>query len=492
MSGRSRGEVENLQIDVKALMAQAQEFRLAVGARLVFCDGTPDIIAYPENRQGWGAAVPAPDHRQPARERRPTAFLYLDDLLAHCRTCCWSSCPEKTRMRCRNCSAAFREQAGRLWLAAPCFYTWPTTGAGSPGSMALAAKAGVPLLAVNDALYHRPTQRDLQDILTCIREGTTIERAGRLLHANAERHLKPAREMARLFRDCPAGDRRDAASSGARGFLARRTAIRISRRADSARLDAAGLAGGADLAAAPPCAIRRRVPSKIVDTDLQGTGADREARLRALFPDHPRHRAVRAQERGILCQGRGSAANSAVCYALGITVGRSGASTTCCSPASSPRSASEPPDIDVDFEHERREEVIQYIYERYGRHRAGIAATVIHYRRKSAIREVGKALGLTEDVTARIAGTVWGSWSRDTLPDKRIRRGRARSGQSDDRARGRLRRRGCSAFRAICRSMSAASCWRAGGSTRWCRSAMRRWRTAPSSNGTRTTSTRSA
>jgi error-prone DNA polymerase len=116
-----------------------------------------------------------------------------------------------------------------------------------------------------------------------------------------------------------------------------------------------------------------------------------------------------ARARGILCQGRGSAANSAVCFVLGITS---------VDPAEQELlferfislDRDEPPDIDVDFEHERREEVIQHIYEKYGRHRAGLCATVIHYRPRSAIREVGKAMGLSEDVTAALAKTVWGSW----------------------------------------------------------------------------------
>ncbi|MGH6786479.1 MAG: error-prone DNA polymerase, partial [Novosphingobium sp.] len=121
----------------------------------------------------------------------------------------------------------------------------------------------------------------------------------------------------------------------------------------------------------------------------------------------------------ILCQGRGSAANSLVCYFLGVTPIDPVQEKLLFSRFLS-EERDEPPDIDVDFEHERREEVIQYIYRRYGRDRAGIAATVIHYRQRSAIREVGKALGLTEDVTARLAGTIWGSWSGAELPETRL------------------------------------------------------------------------
>ncbi len=126
-----------------------------------------------------------------------------------------------------------------------------------------------------------------------------------------------------------------------------------------------------------------------------------------------------AEDKGILCQGRGSAANSAVCFVLGITsVDPNEHDLLFARFISEERR--EPPDIDVDFEHERREEIIQHIYAKYGRHRAGIAATVITYRPRSAIREVGKALGLTEDVTARLASTQWGSWGTD-IRDQHIR-----------------------------------------------------------------------
>ncbi len=123
-------------------------------------------------------------------------------------------------------------------------------------------------------------------------------------------------------------------------------------------------------------------------------------------------------EKKILCQGRGSAANSAVCFCLGITEVNPNESKLLFARFIS-ANRGEPPDIDVDFEHERREEVIQYIYRRYGRHRAAICATVIHYRSRRAIREVGKVLGLTEDVTSALAKTVWGYG--DGLPDDHIR-----------------------------------------------------------------------
>ncbi len=155
------------------------------------------------------------------------------------------------------------------------------------------------------------------------------------------------------------------------------------------------------------------VPSKVQkQLDAKELDPDRKARLRPLFPDHPRYRRFRRKPAAFSARAaaRPPIPPSATCSASRRSIRPR---TTCCSPASSRRNAREPPDIDVDFEHERREEVIQYIYERYGRERAGIAATVIRYRPRSAIRDVGKALGLTEDVTARLAGTQWGSWGSE-------------------------------------------------------------------------------
>ena len=151
------------------------------------------------------------------------------------------------------------------------------------------------------------------------------------------------------------------------------------------------------------------VPQDVQKTLREGIRADRGSRIHAPFFLTVHDVVKYAKDVGILCQGRGSAANSAVCFCLGITAVNPTETKLLFARFVSAKRG-EPPDIDVDFEHERREEVIQHIYERYGRHRAAICATVIHYRPRSAIREVGKVLGLTEDVTGALAGTVWGSW----------------------------------------------------------------------------------
>ncbi|HQU68105.1 MAG TPA: error-prone DNA polymerase [Albidovulum sp.] len=263
------------------------------------------------------------------------------------------------------------------------------------------------ILATNDVHYHTPERRPLQDVMTCIREKTTIHKAGFLLDANAERHLKSPAEMCRLFADWP-------------------HAIRATRDvADACAFSLDELAYHYPLETVPPGetaqsqlekltweGAKRRYPGGL--SDKVHTLLTKELGIIALkkIPQYflTIHEIVLyARSLGILCQGRGSAANSAVCFVLGITS---------VDPAEQEllferfisMDRDEPPDIDVDFEHERREEVIQHIYEKYGRHRAGLCATVIHYRPRSAIREVGKAMGLSEDVTAVLAKTVWGSW----------------------------------------------------------------------------------
>jgi error-prone DNA polymerase len=257
----------------------------------------------------------------------------------------------------------------------------------------------------------------LQDVLTCIREKTTIDAIGRRLEANAERHLKPAHEMARLFHDVPE---------------AIAETMRFAGRIDFS-LDQLGYQYP-DEPVPPGKTAQRHLE------DLTWAGAHKKFPIR-ISPKtkkvlHKELRLIRrlkyahyfltvhdivhyARSQSILCQGRGSAANSAVCYVLGVT-SVDPTKVDLLFERFISKERLEPPDIDVDFEHSRREEVMQYVYRRYGRHRAAIIATVIHYRPRSAIRDVGKALGLTEDVTAALADTVWGSWGTG-LNDMQVR-----------------------------------------------------------------------
>ena len=277
---------------------------------------------------------------------------------------------------------------------------------------ALARDNGLGLLATNDVLYHAPDRRPLQDVMTAIRLKTTVAAAGLALEPNAERHLKPPAEMVGLFERWP-------------------HAIAAAREvADACDFNLAELRYEYPEEIYPDGQIPQQylesetwkgadwrypggVPEGVRDTLHREFALIEKLDLARYFltikdiVDY-----ARGVDPPILCQGRGSAANSAVCYCIGITS---------VDPAKHQllfdrfisEERKEPPDIDVDFEHERREEVIQYIYAKYGRHRAGLCATVIHYRPRMAIREVGKAMGLSEDVTSALARTVWGGWGTE-------------------------------------------------------------------------------
>jgi error-prone DNA polymerase len=282
---------------------------------------------------------------------------------------------------------------------------------------AVANAARAILLATNDAQYHVSDRRKLHDVLACIRSGFRIDEAGWRLRAHGERHLKPPTEMARLFARHP-------------GAIAAGLAIveRCRFDLDMLRYDypdeavPPGETPHSHLAALTWAGAARRWPEGM--TDRLRAQIAHELALIDQLGYAPYFLTVHdivafARSRGILCQGRGSAANSAVCFVLGITAVDPTQSDLLFERFVS-AARDEPPDIDVDFEHERREEVIQYIYARYGRERAGLAATVIRYRPKSAIRDVGKALGLSADLVARLASTVWG-WGRDGLDTAQIR-----------------------------------------------------------------------
>jgi len=396
--------------------------RLVVGARLAFADGTPDILVYPQDRAAYGRLTRLLTHAS-TREgaKAGGALLDIEDLLAHQEGLCLAlTPPARPDDALRPVLDRLADVVGdRLWLAAAMTYG-PADGRRLDHLAEMARRTGARLLACNDVLYHTPERRPLQDVMTCIREHTTLAAAGGVLQPNAERCLKTPREMARLFRDHPQA-------------IAETQAI-----VERCTFDLSELRYEYPDEPVPPGKTAQRhledlalagaewrypdgVPDKVKAALAKEFSFIREREDKS-YANYflTVHDVVKyARGKGILCQGRGSAANSVVCFCLGVT---------CVDPMeidllferfiSGHRN--EPPDIDVDFEHERREEVIQYIYERYGRHRAAICATVIHYRPRSAIREVGKALGLTEDVTAALARTVWGSWGTD-MPVDQIR-----------------------------------------------------------------------
>jgi error-prone DNA polymerase len=272
---------------------------------------------------------------------------------------------------------------------------------------ALAKANGLTLLATNDVHYHAPERRPLQDVMTAIRHKTTVAAAGHLLHANAERHLKSPAEMAKLFAQWP-----HAIVASREVADACRFSLDELKYEYPKRTYPGGMTSQEYLEQQTWEGTKWRYPKGLPEKVRKAL--EYELALIGKLELAPYFLTIkeivdfaRSREPPILCQGRGSAANSAVCFCLGITS---------VDPAEHQllfdrflsEERSEPPDIDVDFEHERREEVIQHIYQEYGRQHAGLCATVIHYRPRMAIREVGKAMGLSEDVTSSLARTVWG------------------------------------------------------------------------------------
>jgi error-prone DNA polymerase len=281
----------------------------------------------------------------------------------------------------------------------------------------LAARTGIPLVATGGVLYHAPHRRPLQDVLTCIREKCTIAEAGLRLEANAERHIKSAKDMARLFKGHEEALRRSVEIADACSFSLDELKYEYpdepvpEGKTPQSHLEDLTWAGAA-------WRFPDGIPAKVGDTLRKELALIEELDYAPYFLTV--HDIVHfARSQNILCQGRGSAANSAVCYCLAITNVDPTEIDLLFERFVSPE-RKEPPDIDVDFEHERREEVIQYIYARYGRDRAGLAATVICYRGRLAVREVGKALGLSEDTVAALATTIWGL-SNSGLPDEYVR-----------------------------------------------------------------------
>ena len=386
----------------------APDFRYVVGVRLCFTDDTPDIIAYPSDREAYGRLCALLSRgnlkTESAKGSCQLNFADLTDfiegqlLILHI--------DEKRLDHSRAVlDQLVRLAPGRVWLAAAA--TFKGTDRARLNRLArMAVDAGVSMIAVNDVLYHEPNRKIVQDVVTCIREHLTLETVGLRLEQNAERHLKPLSEMARLFAEHPDALRQT-------GVLLERITFSLDQLRYNYPTETIGNGETAQetLERLTWAGAEERYPSGI-PTEVKRT-VWKELCLIAYkgyasyfltvqdIVHHARHNLR------ILCQGRGSAANSAVCYCLGITaVNPDGAKLVFGRFLSTERD--EPPDIDVDFEHERREEVMQYIYEKYGGEHTGLTATVISYRSKSAIRETAKVFGISDDTIAALNQLHWG------------------------------------------------------------------------------------
>jgi len=402
--------------------AKVEKLAYHPGCRLVFGDGTPDILAYPRSRAGWGhlCRMLTQANLRDETEKGAT-LLQREDLLEWGDLMSLAVLPDLAAGAEDGLAllGQLKDRFGRALRlgVSPCY-------AGNDRfrieqAAAFAQSTGIPLMATNDVLYHTAERRPLQDVLTAIRLNTPVAEVGLELSANAERHLKPPLEMARLFRRHPqalaetllfAEELTFSLSDLQYNYPDEPTESGLGPQAELERLAREGAA--------------RRYPSgvphsviKRIEEELALIERLNYARYFLTVYDIVKY----ARSQDILCQGRGSAANSIVCFCIGITeVGPDRIDTLFERFISEERN--EPPDIDVDFEHEKRETVIQYIYEKYSSKRTALAAAVISYRGRSALREVSKAMGLSEDVRASLSGSIWG-WSTSEVGEKEARAG---------------------------------------------------------------------
>ncbi len=392
--------------------AKAAGVRLIVGCRLELTDGSA-ILVYPMDRPAYArlCRLLSLGKRRGGKAR---CLLGWEDLEAYAEGLIAILVPDHaddvTRRRLERLRAVFAAEA-HLALT---LQRRPRDQMRLHELSMMAADAGVKTVVTNDVLFHHPDRRILQDVLTCIREGCTIDSLGFRRERSADRHLKPAREMHRLFHRHPEALARSLEIADRCRFSLDELAYQYPHEA--------GLPG-----LTPQQALERltwqgaagRYPEGLPDKVRKLL--EHELRLIADLGYAPYfltvHSIVRfARSREILCQGRGSAANSAVCFVLGVTSIDPERSDLLFERFIS-QERKEPPDIDVDFEHERREIVMQWIFETYGRNHAALCSTVIRYRSRGALRDVGKALGLSEDLIRSLSSQVW-SYSSDGVEDR--------------------------------------------------------------------------
>jgi len=398
-------DVNSLAGIVRAhIAARDHGIRLVVGARLRPVDG-PDLIAHPLDRAGYESLSVLLSEAN-MRGSKAAPVLYVADLAR------LSTGVAVLVMPPLHPQLDYQAQLGQIkqlvkgpLYAGAVLYRDGADEARIDLLAEMAHKTGLRLTAVADALYHAAERRPLADVLTCIREKQLLDRAGHLLSRNAERHLISPDEAMRRWRHWP-----DAMAAAAQLASQCRFSMADLSYEYPNEVSPGSRNAMQELEYQTWNGARDRYPDGI--PDKVEAYLVRELALIAKLGFAPYFLTVFdmvrfARGRGILCQGRGSAANSAVCYCLGITAVDPDRSQPLFERFIS-EARGEPPDIDVDFEHERREEVIQHIYAKYGRMRAGLAASVITYRRRSALREVAKVFGLSRDVQAALSGEVWG------------------------------------------------------------------------------------
>ncbi|QPM91242.1 error-prone DNA polymerase [Pseudooceanicola algae] len=397
--------------------------RLLPAARLVLTCGT-EVTALPEHRAGWARLCRL---LSLGRQRAPKGecHLGLEDLLAPDAVAGLRLVLHPPRVRAGQrgagawlprARALTRRLGGQMHLVL-------TPGYDGDDRVRLAAQAGLarqlglPVIATAAPLMHDSRRRRMADVLAAIRLGTTVAELGTEAQVNAENRLRSGAELRAIFRDHPGAVEATAALADNLRFSLDELRYEYPSEVAPGETPAGRLArlAGEGLRWRYPHGAPEKVRAMLThELDLIGR-----------LGYEPYFLTVNdivefARSQGILCQGRGSAANSVVCYCLGVTSVSPEIGTMVFERFVS-EARDEPPDIDVDFEHERREEIIQWIYQRYGRHRAGLCATVIHYRGKRAIREVGAALGLSRDTLAALASQLWGHGGAASFAPDRLR-----------------------------------------------------------------------
>ena len=389
--------------------AKKMGIRIIPACRLDLMDA-PALLAFPTNVEAY-ARISALLTLGNLRTEKGKCVLYKSDLLSHAKGSKFIVVPPSSLNESFDFDQSFKKQVKEyrevfgndLYIAASRTYNGDDSKY-LHRIFQLATQLQMPMVATNDVHYHDPQRRELQDVVTCVREKCTIYNAGFRLYPNAERHLKDNEEMLRLFRQYPDAIHHTQEIAEACQFSLDELNYQYPK-----EITSDGRTAQQELAFLTWQGAKEHfgesVPEKIQSTIEYELAFIEQMNYAPYFLtvyDIVRY----AREKGILCQGRGSAANSTVCYCLGITsVDPSKFDLLFERFISSARN--EPPDIDVDFEHERREEVMQYIYNKYGRDRAAIVATVTQQHHKGAIRDVGKAMGLSLDTVSRLSGLIW-------------------------------------------------------------------------------------
>jgi len=389
--------------------AREKDISIIPACRLDLLDG-PSLLTYPTDREAYGR-LSALLTLGNMRAEKGSCHLSRADVYAHSTGMIFTAVMPGILNRHFSFEdnfiaaiAEYREALGnQLYLGATRSYL------GNDDKLIfrisqLSEFYGIPVVATGDVHYHDPSRRELQDVLTCVREKCTIEEAGFRLHQNAERYMKPVDEIKRLFRRYPEAIKNTLVISEACTFSLDELKyvypeeINKSGRPPLEELEYLTWKGAHEF-------YGEIIPEKVVNMvryEMEFVKKMDYANYFLFVEDIVRE----ARSRGILCQGRGSAANSAICFCLGVTSVNPMKFELLFERFISP-ARNEPPDIDVDFEHERREEIIQYIYNKYGRDRAAIVATVTQQHQKGAIRDVGKAMGLSVDTINRLSGSLW-------------------------------------------------------------------------------------